>query len=276
MDPAAHGPTRGQLVYNGELEGIARALEYAGGLDVTGRDIRVYADNQAALYRLQNPSGSAGQQWQLRAIRASQRARNKGNKVSINWVPGHMDVLGNEEADSLAKQAAESAPQENQTSLAMVRVKARSILKEEWLERLASYAEEARSRNPQSYACKYRWRVGKTLRIPPAEREPASAYYQLKLGHGYLKSYLHRFKKSTNDRCTCVGAPAQTPRHLLLECSLYSEQRAAMLEKLRITRPNLADLLHTAKGISSTLEFLKSTRVSTRTWYSQTQPETVL
>src|SRR4051812_1732240 len=38
---------KGQIVYNGELEGIARAFEYAADVATPGREIRIHADNQA-------------------------------------------------------------------------------------------------------------------------------------------------------------------------------------------------------------------------------------
>jgi len=48
-----------QIVYNGELEGIAIAFEDATKLG-PNRHIRVYVDNQAAIYRLARPSDNPG------------------------------------------------------------------------------------------------------------------------------------------------------------------------------------------------------------------------
>ena len=48
-----------QIIYNGELEGIALAFEDAIRLGLN-RDIRIYADNQAAIYRLARPSDNPG------------------------------------------------------------------------------------------------------------------------------------------------------------------------------------------------------------------------
>jgi alpha-mannosidase len=41
-----------QIVYNGELEGLALAFEYAAKVATPLQEIRVHADNQAAIYRL--------------------------------------------------------------------------------------------------------------------------------------------------------------------------------------------------------------------------------
>jgi hypothetical protein len=50
-----------QLVYNGRLKGITRAFEYAATVAKTSLEIRVHADNQAVIYRLQTPSDKPGQ-----------------------------------------------------------------------------------------------------------------------------------------------------------------------------------------------------------------------
>ncbi|KAF7566278.1 hypothetical protein PtrM4_145980 [Pyrenophora tritici-repentis] len=54
-----------RLVYNGELEGITRAFEYAAKNATTDQEFKVYADNQAVIYRLKNLLDNLGQHWQL-------------------------------------------------------------------------------------------------------------------------------------------------------------------------------------------------------------------
>jgi ribonuclease HI len=93
------------------------------------QEIRVHADNQAAIYRLQTPSDKPGQAWQLCCIKAANQVISKGANISIHWVPGHKDVVGNERADSLAKAAAKKTPTTHTTSLAMtgIRIKALDV-----------------------------------------------------------------------------------------------------------------------------------------------------
>ena len=49
-----------------------------------------------------------------------------------------------------------------------------------------------------------------------------SSYIQLKLGHGYFKSYLKRLPAYNSDRCDCNNSLVQSPAYLLLECSKYA------------------------------------------------------
>ena len=44
----------------------------------------------------------------------------KGATITLNWVPGHTDVEGNEQADRLAKLATAQQPESDCTSLAML------------------------------------------------------------------------------------------------------------------------------------------------------------
>ena len=50
-----------QLVYNGELEAIAKASKVVKSITKKDYTYKVYADNQASLYKLTNPSDQPGQ-----------------------------------------------------------------------------------------------------------------------------------------------------------------------------------------------------------------------
>ena len=64
-----------------------------------------------------------------------------------------------------------------------------------------------------SYSNTYLWRVSNKILVPSGiKRELASSIYQLKLGHGYLKSYLYRLNIIANNKCTC--SLEKTPKHL--------------------------------------------------------------
>jgi hypothetical protein len=72
-----------QLVYNGELEGVTRAIEYTSKTAKQNESIRIFSDNQAGLRRLKTPSDNPGQDYQIRAIRAAQQIIEKGATVIL-------------------------------------------------------------------------------------------------------------------------------------------------------------------------------------------------
>jgi len=108
--------------------------------------------------------------------------------------------------------------------------------------------------------------MSKKICIPPGtNRETACAFYRLKIGHGYTKSFLLKRKRAETDKCHC--GVLQTPEHLLLSCNRYSSERRLLKKELDIPTLTLQSLLHTKKGIEATLKFIGLTGIGTRKWY---------
>ena len=164
-----------QLVYNGELEAIVQAVEHASSMAQPGQIFQIYADNQSAIHRLANFSDQPGQECQIRARPAAELAINKGAVISINWVPGHTDIPGNELADSLAKEATKLVPASNNTSYAHLRSMIKEIKLKKWQSVLDKY-ESLPSQNPATYKKLFPWKLKSKIQLPPGtNRQVASA-----------------------------------------------------------------------------------------------------
>lgn len=255
----------GHLVYNGELEGIVQAAEWAEKEAPSHSSIHIFADNQAALWRLAKPSDEPGQQWQIRLIRACTNLLNKSSTTILNWVPGHKDVRGNEEADKLAKEACNLNPATNSTSLAMIRTLIKSEGVRAWKKLLIKTAKEKKSSPHSNYFKNFPWQIRKSLRIPiDTPKSVSSAFYQLKLGHGYFAQYLHRFNLRDDDSCWC--GQSQTPRHLVLDCFFYRKHRKKAFQNLQTSPLIFRNLFTRPDHILGTLNLLTQTQISTREW----------
>ena len=93
----------------------------------------------------------------------------------------------------------------------------------------------------------------------------ASTIHQLRLGHGYFKSYLIRLPNYNSTRCQC-SEPHQTVKHLLLGCPIYSRER----ERAGIQRGQTVEsLLFTPRGTDILTTFLQETVVGSRRWLVQ-------
>ena len=105
----------------------------------------------------------------------------------------------------------------------------------------------------------------KPTKLPQTDQATASTIHQLRLGHGYFRSYLIRLPNYDSTRCQC-SEPVQTAKHLLLGCPLYREER----ERAGIKRETtIQSLLFTAKGTGALIDFIQETRVATRWWLLQ-------
>ena len=105
----------------------------------------------------------------------------------------------------------------------------------------------------------------KPTKLPRTDQATASTIHQLRLGHGYFRSYLIRLPNYDSTRCLC-SEPLQTTKHLLLRCPLYREER----ERAGIGRETtLHSLLFTPKGTGALIDFIQETKVATRRWLLQ-------
>jgi ribonuclease HI len=258
------------IVYNSEVEAVSQALEYASDIAKEGDHFNVFTDNQAGILRLKTPSDKPGQSQQIRAIRAARAIISTGATIDLVWVPGHTDIMGNEEADRLAKLATNSdEPISDKTSFAYLGIKINQLKKQE----IYSIIEASKkSKSRESYSNIYPLRISKKIVLPlGTKRQLASSFFQLKLGHGYLKSYLHRLKILSDNKCAC--GLEETAKHLLLDCKGYRIERKALLrriaEEVRIPRLSMPIILHTQIGIKQVLVFLKETNICTRAWHTQ-------
>jgi hypothetical protein len=179
-------------------------------------------------------------------------------------VPGHSNIVGNEVADKLAKQATLYPTTISETtSFAFLGIEINRLKKEELSEHLLA---QKHSLYQGSYSRLYPWKIARRIALPiGTKRELASSFFQLKIGHGYLKSYLFRLGLASSNKCIC--GQVENPSHLLLSCLLYKEQRKSLKENMNVRALTLPLLLHTTTGIQSVLGFLKETSIATRRWH---------
>jgi len=97
-------------VFDAELYGISKATYLATKLlDQPTTDVWIFCDNQSAVSRMANSIPMPGQEYILRALNNIKILKNAKITTHIHWVPGHVNVKGNERADQLAKEGTTSS-----------------------------------------------------------------------------------------------------------------------------------------------------------------------
>jgi hypothetical protein len=176
-------------------------------------------------------------------------------------------VGGNEAADKLARRGASAVGLHTSryVSIAHLRRRIKELAMEEWnlAWRLARRGRSY-SKLPQQLTTKVKPHLNFENRMV------VSTLIQLRMGHGYFKSYLIRLSSYDSEHCHC-GARSQSPQHLLLECPCYTDPRRDMR---RAVRPfTLRMLLGTTAGITAVVRFLKVTGIATRRWLRENEGE---
>ena len=99
------GTNQVSTVYAGELRGLQLALDLALKHSLIIRRLTIFTDNQAAIQAVTKPRNHSGQ-YLVHGVRERLRAAQMLSiRVAIHWVPSHVDIDGNEQADILAKMA---------------------------------------------------------------------------------------------------------------------------------------------------------------------------
>ena len=129
--------------------------------------------------------------------------KNK-TSVTLQWIPSHCGVGGNEEADRLSKMGSKLEQSAQPMSYSEAKTILRNNFRTEWQQRLDIGTEEDS--------------------IHQLDRAAQVTIFRLRTGHCQLLSHLHRLKISHSDECPCGTGP-QTPNHILQSCPTFDDLR---------------------------------------------------
>jgi ribonuclease HI len=249
-------------VFDAEMFAVKQAMQLASErITFQTEDIWIFSDSQAAIKRIARSGMGAGQAY-VKGIQELAESIDTNITIHIHWVPGHMNIYGNDRADEMAKKGTEiqSSGGETITSLSFLKKKIKEESLLEWNKQWANARNKSRSYS--KFECYPRWKA-----LPMIERKQAwSTYVQLKLGHGYFKSYLVRLPGYDTDQCLECKTK-QSPEHLILSCKAYREEQKIMRRtagfKERLT---LRLIMNTERGRIALFDYLKETQIATRRW----------
>ncbi|KAF2836119.1 hypothetical protein M501DRAFT_940379, partial [Patellaria atrata CBS 101060] len=92
-----------------------------------------------------------------------------------------------------------------------------------------------------------------------------AAYFQLKTGIGYFKTYSKVIGKDEEAKCFRNCQSLQIPIHLILHCTHYSKERNEMRMQIR-SKVTMAKLFCTKLGKQVLFKYIARTRISTARW----------
>jgi hypothetical protein len=187
--------------------------------------------------------------------------------IELAWIPGHHGIIGNERADSIAKDAVNKRPLFHST-ISWAREKAKSratkTWQTEWLARPhINLAATALSLAPSAKLTRFHQSFN-------GPRETHTRIMQILLGHSFCGEYYSRFVPSESVECPC-GHPIQTRTHIITECPLLEPHRHHLRTA---SHPlSLPILLSTKTGLKALAKFISASHAFSKSASSTPAPE---
>ncbi|KAI3014160.1 hypothetical protein CBS147347_11515 [Aspergillus niger] len=229
------GPTDQWSVHAAELIGILYAINLINRIVLQqrragqkrARTVTILSDSTSALLAIQKPGSKSGQQIIYAILQAAKNTRTHGVTIRLQWVPGHSEILGNDTADRLAKEAAIPGKTHPFSPLlsrerAYIRHGILTQWEKEWKEsRDGGHLRKIDNTLPAKY----------TRRLYGAlPRNRAYLLTQIRSGHCWLSTYGKLFGFRDDDRCLCGGR--ESIIHVLLDCPLLRDLRRELRAKV--------------------------------------------
>ena len=234
-----HGQYRS--IMGAELYAISRALHWLilNQPLMTNMQVVVLSDSRSGIMAIDNYRAKSYSHMTNQILNLANILDESEVDVTIQWIPSHVGLSGNEQADSLAK-AAHAHVEETATPLDQNEIKKllETKLRSRCQTQYAAVSQDLHiGRIKQAYE-QWPWTSFKS-------RRTETAMARLRIGHTKLKQNLFRFNLADEANCSVCRVP-ETPEHVMVSCQRFTAHRNIMhqtLRKLGIQMPDLRVLL---------------------------------
>ena len=175
-----------------------------------------------------------------------------------------MNIRENELADKTAKKDTEMQRSaiESYISLAFISRKVKKSALLDW--NTLWQDSKKKGKHYSQFECKSKW----NLKAETVRKQIWSTHMQLKLGHGYFKSYLCRLSNYNSETCQFCRIK-ENPEYLLLHYRRYAQIRNKIKSEKKLNQLSLKILFSTKIEQDFLFEYLKETGIATRKWLLQ-------
>jgi hypothetical protein len=151
----------------------------------------IYFDSQAAAKGLSKPNKQSGQQILLSTLQKIESVTALIPNITLIWIPGHMEIAGNENADEAAKEAAKSKIMDTNSHHKPPRFNTiYQSVKKVWHE---AWENGKDGTKPLRRITKFQSGESMKLYNNITNRTSLAQLVRLRTGHCSLNQYLHRF-----------------------------------------------------------------------------------
>ena len=241
---------------------ILLALKMAEKSPPHYKECRIYVDNQASIKSVTKPNKQPTQYIRSHIVNCLDQLQDERPtmKIQIEWIPGHMDIAGNDKADEEAKRAAQEqiTGSDTYTYYTLKAAQNRKINADignaariQWTTTTTTARHHRQLTRPR------RVKTGLQL-YNNLSRKRLSTLIRLRTEHCGLNHYLHRFNIIEDPECEC-GHGIETVKHFLLDCKSFEEERKELRKEVGWRNMRKEKLLGNPKFVKNTIEFADKT-----------------
>jgi ribonuclease HI len=201
-------------IMQAEMKGIQECAKRMSQEGNQGGRALILSDSQAAIKALRNVKIFTDTTWECAQ---ELNKLSEAMKVTVAWVPGHSNVLGNEVADRLANQGIEHEYIDVEVPIAE-RLMENKI--DEWFESKKRMDWE-RDKQKLAHSMNFIRGFDKKLseKLLNFKRNDLRVCIAMWSGHGCIKDFLFKIRKADNTNCSfCEEEDDETMEHLLCFC----------------------------------------------------------
>ena len=218
-------------VFQAEVTAVAKAAELLIGMrDHTMEYVKIFIDSQAAITALGNPRITS--HTVANAVESLNRLADSTTKVTLVWIPAHKGHTGNERADTLAKQGAQTP---DPRKLINVR-KPHATVKAEIRRQVANDWQNEWTRSNQANHAKTFYagpNPSKAKFVYKLARLELGRFVRIVTGHNNLNFFQTKIGLANNPSCRFCMEGDETITHLLSNCPrFFSTGRELFLDQL--------------------------------------------
>lgn len=211
-------------IFQAEVHAIERCAQINLNRCYVNQNIAIMSDSQAAIRAISSAMISS-----RLVLNCATRLNELGsrNRVKIYWVPGHINIYGNEMADELARRGA-STPLNGSAPCGIIIATIKKMIADETHKKwMAEWANLPGCRHSKIALGNFNKRRTEACISLPKNR--LRILTGLLTGHCRLRKHLSTMKIRDDDQCRFCHSEQETPLHLLTECLALLSRRRDLL-----------------------------------------------
>ena len=219
-------------------------------------NVVIFSDSKSALDTIKNQSCKETPVLNL-LLTIHEFIENTNNTVTLQWIPSHCCIDGNERADTLAKLGAAKEQPAVSVSQATVKQIIKSNAKMDWHNK---WALSKKGRALFNFVAA----PNKTDPINSLPRKEQVTIFRLRTTHAPLNAHLNKITKDHLPNCNLCSHNKEDVQHFLLECPALTDLRDRLLPRNPTIQSTLYSDKHQLKNTAKYFRMANGRRAQTQ------------